>query len=111
MKTLLIFLFLFMSRFLAFAQTNDHYETSVTFPANYQVGDYTEFVKMQPLEVGASGYYEVSISYTRGNIAAAATHIVSVSHANPNLWREAGRVNANNYTTANIYNFTIDCNT
>ncbi|MBO9593705.1 MAG: hypothetical protein J7599_12425 [Niabella sp.] len=93
------------------AQTGDLYETSVVFPAGYQVGDYIEFVKVAPLASGSSGYYEISISYTRGNMAASATHIASISHANPAVWREAGRVNANNYISIGSYNFTVDCNT
>jgi hypothetical protein len=87
----------------------DHYETGVTFPANFAVGDYIEFVGVQPISAGASGFYEISISYTRGSVAAAATHIVAVSHANPNLWRETGCINKNKYIDIQ-QNFTIDCN-
>ncbi len=87
------------------------YLKSIEFPANYAVGDYVEFVGATPMDAGASGNYEISVSYTRGNIAAAATHLVSVSHANPNVWREAGRVGSNPYTgNANNHAFTIDCN-
>lgn len=90
--------------------TTDYYETSVTFPANFSVGDYIEFVGVQPISAGASGYYEISITYTRGNIAAAATHVAAISHANPNLWREAGCTNRNKYVDG-YQNFTVDCNT
>lgn len=86
------------------------YKTTVTFPAGYAIGDYVEFVGVRPLDFGASGYYNVSISYTKGNLAAGATHLASVSHYNPTLWREVGRVNANGYTNES-YAFTIDCNT
>ncbi|WP_052266456.1 hypothetical protein [Pedobacter kyungheensis] len=87
----------------------DYYETNVTFPANFAVGDYIEFVGVQPISAGASGYYEISISYLRGYIAAAATHIAAISHVNPNLWREVGCINKNKYVDQQ-QNFTIDCN-
>ncbi|WP_448105180.1 hypothetical protein [Pedobacter panaciterrae] len=92
---------------------NDDYITEVTFPAGYLVGDYIEFVKAAPFDAGSSGYYELSISYTRGNVASAATHIASISHANPALWRELGRINSNGYASGGSdgHNFTIDCNT
>ncbi|SCY78248.1 hypothetical protein SAMN02927916_3361 [Flavobacterium anhuiense] len=86
------------------------YETSVTFPAGYAIGDYVEFLRVNPTSAGASGYYQISLSYTRGNIASAATHIASISHSNPNLWREIGRINNNPYVGSGT-NFTIDCNT
>jgi hypothetical protein len=86
------------------------YETSVTFPAGYKIGDYVEFLRVNPISAGASGYYQISLSYTRGNVASAATHIASISHSNPDLWREAGRINNNAYVGSGI-NFTIDCNT
>jgi hypothetical protein len=86
------------------------YEGSVTFPAGYMIGDYIEFLKVSPLSVGASGHYQISINYTRGFVAAAATHLASISHANPTLWRETGRINNNPYMGTGI-NFTIDCNT
>jgi len=89
--------------------TNDYLETNVTFPADYKIGDYIEFATAKPISVGASAYYEVSITYTRGNIAAAATHLVSSSHANSPSWQESGRVNSNVYTTGAV-NFTIDHN-
>ncbi|SHH87988.1 tail fiber protein [Flavobacterium defluvii] len=85
------------------------YETSVTFPAGFVVGDYIEFLKVSPKSL-AGGYYEISIAYTRGNIAAAATHVAAISHANPALWRETGRINNNPYVGTST-NFTIDCNT
>lgn len=95
----------------AHAQSSaDYLVTSVTFPSDYQVGDYIEFAKATPIAVGASGHYEISIAYTRGNIAAAATHIASSTHSNPNRWLEAGRIN-NNVYTANGVNFTVDHNT
>ncbi|WP_343704730.1 hypothetical protein [Chitinophaga sp.] len=87
------------------------YSKGIVFPANYTVGDYAEFVRVFPTEAGASGYYEISISYTRGNIAAASTHIASISHANPDIWREAGRVGSNGYTGVAAHAFTVDCNT
>jgi len=88
---------------------NDYLETNVTFPANYKIGDFIEFATSKPLSAGASAYYEVSITYARANMAAAATHIVSSSHANSPSWQEAGRVNNNVYTTGAV-NFTIDHN-
>ncbi|RYE48593.1 MAG: hypothetical protein EOP48_21100, partial [Sphingobacteriales bacterium] len=90
---------------------SDQYSSAVNFPAAFQVGDYIEFLRVGPISSGASGYYEVSISYVRGNIAAASTHLVSMSHANPAIWREAGRINANGYASPGQQNFTIDCNT
>lgn len=86
------------------------YETSVTFPAGYSTGNYIEFLGLNPISAGASGYYQISISYTRGNMAAAATHLASISHANPALWRETGRINSNPYVGSDV-NFTVDCNT
>lgn len=86
----------------------DEYTADVYFPAGYAVGDYVEFLKVLPYDAGASGYYDISITYTRGNIAAAATHRAAISHANPAVWREAGRINNNTYGGA--YNFTVDCN-
>lgn len=88
---------------------NDYFQTNVTFPADFKVGDYIEFASAKPIAVGASGYYEVSIAYTRGNIAAAATHLASSTHSNPSRWLEAGRVNNNVYTSGGI-NFTVDHN-
>lgn len=89
---------------------SDEYTTSVIFPAGYAVGDYIEFLKVLPIDVYASGYYDVSISYTWGNMAAAATHRASISHSNPSVWRETGMVNKNGYTSSASYNFTVDCN-
>lgn len=88
---------------------NDYFQTTVTFPADFKVGDFIEFASAKPIAVGASGYYEVSIAYTRGNIAAAATHIASSTHSNPARWLEAGRINNNVYTSGGI-NFTVDHN-
>jgi hypothetical protein len=73
------------------------------------VGDFIEFASAKPIAVGASGYYEISIAYTRNNIAAAATHIASSTHANGARWQEAGRVNNNTYTAGGV-NFTVDHN-
>ncbi len=90
---------------------NSEYTVHLQFPANYQVGDYVEFLGFYPEMALASGFYEISIAYTRSNIASAATHIASVSHANPNIWRECGRINTNNYVgNPNGDGFTIDTN-
>ncbi|CAM4112956.1 hypothetical protein SAMN06265348_103296 [Pedobacter westerhofensis] len=86
------------------------YSTTITFPAGFVVGDYVEFLRVQPGDAAAGGYYSVSIAYTRINIAAGATHIASISHSNPSVWREVGRVNNNGYLDQG-QNFTIDCNT
>lgn len=88
---------------------SDYLETTVTFPADYQIGDFIEFAMSKPIAASASGYYEVSIAYTRGNIASAATHIVSSTRSNPARWLEAGRVNNNVYTSGGV-NFTVDHN-
>ncbi|QRQ61129.1 hypothetical protein [Sphingobacterium multivorum] len=112
MNTFILFFTLFMlgHGYYAKAQNaNDYLETNVTFPANYKIGDFIEFATSKPLSAGASAYYEVSITYARANMAAAATHIVSSSHANSPSWQEAGRVNNNVYTTGAV-NFTIDHN-
>lgn len=93
------------------AQNADVFTTTVTFPSNYVIGDYVEFAQSAPIAAAASGYYEISIAYTRINVAAAATHIASASHANPNVWKEAGRINNNVYTFgSDYYAFTIDVN-
>ena len=119
MKKLGICLSLFLTFYFSLAKAGgfqkeklraDEYTTSVTFPAGYAIGDYIEFVKVSPTTAGSSGYYEVSITYTRESMAAAATHIASVSHYNPTLWREVGRINNNGYATLG-QNFTVDCNT
>jgi hypothetical protein len=90
---------------------SSEYSTSVEFPVGFQVGDYIEFLQFSPAGVGAGGFYEVSIVYTRGFIASAATHIASVSHANKDIWRECGTINKNNYLDWDSnYNFTIDVN-
>ena len=112
MNKFILFFTLFMlgHGYYARAQNaNDYFETNVTFPANYKIGDFIEFAAAKPISAGASAYYEVSITYTRGNMAAAATHIVSSSHANSLSWQEAGRINNNVYTTGAV-NFTIDHN-
>lgn len=88
----------------------DEYTATVTFPAGFAVGDYIEFLQVYPADAGAAGYYDVSISYTRGNIAAAATHRASISHGNSALWREMGMVNNNAYLSTGGRNFTVDCN-
>jgi len=120
MKKKLLFFLLIIFSFAKITATNHNkecslaytteYETSVTFPAGYAIGDYVEFLRVNPTSAGASGYYQISLSYTRGNIASAATHIASISHSNPSLWRETGRINNNPYV-GNGINFTIDCNT
>lgn len=110
-KTLLICLLLICK--LGFGQNNSEWNGSVTFPANYKVGDFIEFLVVQPSNAGSSGNYEVSISYTRGNIAAGATYLASISHGNPDLWREVGRINSNGYHFSGSlgHAFTLDCNT
>jgi len=86
------------------------YESSVTFSAGYAIGDYIEFLKVSPISAAASGYYQISISYTRNGVASGASHLASISHSNPTIWRETGRVNNNPYV--GIWtNFTVDCNT
>jgi len=112
MNKFILFIILILSGFgyaVKAQNVNDYLETNVTFPANYKIGDFIEFAAAKPISAGASAYYEVSITYTRGNMAAAATHIVSSSHANSPSWQEAGRVNNNVYTTGAV-NFTIDHN-
>lgn len=110
-KFILLPMFALLSAF-SFASPNfdDEYTASVTFPAGYAVGDYVEFLRVFPLDAGASGYFDVSISYTRGNIASAGTYRASISHSNPPLWREMGMVNNNGYGSATTHNFVIDCN-
>jgi hypothetical protein len=90
-------------------RTSD-YSTTVTFPAGFAVGDYVEFLRVHPGDAASAGYYTISIAYTRINVAAAATHLASISHSNPSVWREVGRVNSNGYLNQG-QNFTIDCNT
>ena len=107
--SLLLLALLFLTK--AEAQSgNDSYYTTVYFSPNYQIGDCIEFVKVSPYDAGASGNFEISISYTRGNVAAAATHLASISHANAPVWRETGRINNNGFTNPQFFNFTIDCN-
>ena len=91
----------------------DEYETQVTFPAGFQVGDFIEFVKVAPISAGASGYYEISISYTRGNVATGATFLSSIAHAGADMWQETGRINSNGYAGMGSegHNFVIDVNT
>jgi hypothetical protein len=92
-------------------EESSEYTTTVEFPANYQVGDYVEFLNFEPASAGAGGFYEISLAYTRNNIACGATHIAAVSHSNPDIWRECGTVNKNNYIDSESnYNFTIDVN-
>lgn len=93
-------------------QGADDYEATIIFNANYQIGDFVEFVGVSPISAGSSGNYEISISYTRMYTASAATYLASVSHANADLWREVGRINSNPYIgSSENHNFTIDCNT
>lgn len=110
-KLILFFALLWLGYgFKADAQSaNDYFETTVTFPVNFKLGDFIEFASAKPIAVGASGYYEISIAYTRNNIAAAATHIASSTHANGARWQETGRVNNNVYTAGGV-NFTVDHN-
>ncbi|WP_053073290.1 hypothetical protein [Chryseobacterium sp. FH2] len=90
---------------------SSEYFTTLEYPADYQVGDYIEFVNFSPAMAHSGGFYEISVAYTRGNIASAATHLAAISHANPNLWRECGKINRNNYTDGQNNNcFTIDVN-
>lgn len=90
---------------------SSEYSTSVEFSASYQIGDYIEFLQFEPAGVRAGGFFEVSIVYTRNNTASAATHIAAVSHANPNVWKECGTINKNNYIDGTENNnFTIDVN-
>ena len=109
---LLIFNILYLSTLSAKSNTLyiSEYESSVTFPAGYVIGDYIEFLRVSPLSAGASGNYQISINYTRGNLASAATHLASISHSNPSVWRETGRINNNPYMGTGV-NFTVDCNT
>jgi len=110
MKKIILFLSWIVALPAVFAQnTKDYLETSVTFPSNYKIGDYIEFAKAMPTAAASSSFYEISISYDRGYMAAAATHIASSSHSNPNVWREAGRINNNIYATDG-FNFTVDHN-
>jgi len=113
-KLILFFTMLWLGySYTAQAQNaNDYFQTTVTFPADFKVGDFIEFASSKPTAVGASGYYEVSLAYTRGNIAAAATHIASSGHGNSARWQEAGRINNNVYAygTGGGVNFTIDHN-
>jgi len=110
MKSILTILVTLLS-ITVHAQHADLFTTTVTFPSNYVVGDYVEFAQASPIAAAASGYYEISIAYTRINVAAASTHIASASHANPNVWKEAGRINNNVYTFgSDYYAFTIDVN-
>ncbi|CAH0215803.1 hypothetical protein [Chryseobacterium sp. Bi04] len=90
---------------------SSEYSTFVEFPADYKVGDYMEFLNFAPSSANAGGFYEISLAYTRGNIACGATHIAAVSHSNPDIWRECGTINKNNYIDSEPnYNFTIDVN-
>lgn len=112
MKKMLLAAWLLSVALAGKSQTNTDYDyfTNVTFPGSFVKGDYIEFVHVNPIDANASGYYEVSISYTRGNIAAAATFIGSSSHANPSVWRELGQINSNAYEGI-ARDFTIDANT
>lgn len=110
-KLTLTFALFFSIFFIGKTCAQSEYTTSVTFPANFQIGNYIEFLRVSPTDAAASGNYEISISYIRDSHAAAATHLASITHANPALWREVGRINSNPYVSAGIYNFTVDCNT
>lgn len=90
---------------------SSEYSTIVEFPADYQIGDYIEFLQFEPSSARAGGFFEVSVTYTRGNIACGATHVAAVSHSNPDIWRECGTINKNNYIDGvENYNFTLDVN-
>ena len=80
MKKLILLPFLALLGTFSFASSNvvDEYTADVYFPAGYAVGDYVEFLKVLPYDAGASGYYDISITYVRGNIAAAATHRAAI---------------------------------
>lgn len=111
MKKFILFVGVLLLAIQAFANSSltHEYTDTIMFSANFQVGDYQEFVRVAPISAGASGYYEVSLSYTRGNVAAASTHVAAISHFNPDVWRETGRINTNGYSDQGI-NFTVDCN-
>lgn len=70
-------------------------------------------LELNQFQQASSGNYEISIFYVRADIAAAAaTDLASISHANPDLWREFGRINSNGYVgSTQGHNFTVDCNT
>ena len=112
MRRVLIVILIFMTEF-SFGQSNSDWTGQVTFPANFTVGDCVEFVGVHPTNAGASGNYEISISYTRNSVATGATYLASISHSNPDIWREVGRVNSNGYTSPGSegHCFTVDCNT
>jgi hypothetical protein len=110
MRNIIFLLLLSSACYKGTAQNNSEYSTAIVYPASYAVGDYIEFLRVQPYDAGASGFYEISISYTRGSVAAAATFIASISHSNPAVWREVGAVN-NNYYVNVPGCITVDCNT
>jgi hypothetical protein len=110
MKNMLIAILLFIISMIKAQTYPSEYITNITFPAGYAKGDYIEFAQASTMYANASGYFEISIVYGRGYLVAASTHLVSTSHSNPDIWREAGVVNANDYTSANQRNFTIDVN-
>ena len=111
MRRVLVIILIFMAKF-SFGQSNTDWTGQVTFPADFKVGDCIEFVGVHPTNAGASGNYEISISYTRGNIASGATYLASISHADPDIWRELGRINSNGYVLgSDSHCFTVDCNT
>lgn len=110
MKKIILFLSWILITPTIYAQnSNDYLETTVTFAKDYKIGDYIEFASAKAGGGGSSGYYEISINYTRINIAASATHLASSGHRNHWGWREAGRIN-NNVYTQNGVNFTVDHN-
>ncbi|MBV8328830.1 hypothetical protein [Chryseobacterium sp.] len=87
------------------------YTATVEFPTDYQVGDYIEFLQVEPSSARAGGFFEISIVYTRNNTASAATHIAAISHANPDVWKECGTINKNNYVDgSDNNNLTVDLN-
>ncbi|SHK79022.1 hypothetical protein SAMN05444266_101151 [Chitinophaga jiangningensis] len=110
-KIFLLLVAVFCCLLVTNAQTSSYYETSITFPKDYKVGDYVSFVWAEAHGSGAGGYYEVSLTCLRGNMAAGATHLYSSSHANPQIWREAGRINDNPYSVSSAKAFTVDVKT
>ncbi len=93
-----------------YVQSDQDFYTTVTFPAGYSIGDYIEFVELSSISAQASGIYEVSVSGTVGNHAAAATYRCAYSHANNyDSWRELPIVGNNGYVGLG-QNFTVDIN-
>ncbi|RAJ83318.1 hypothetical protein CLV59_103282 [Chitinophaga dinghuensis] len=96
---------LVLSTFTAFSQ---EMQKTIKFPPNYKVGDYVTFLSAKAESAAASGFYEISVSCLRGNHASASVHLVSTSHGNPGIWREAGKINSNPYGATEKNAFTVD---